>query len=294
MGIDRSALEVTPEERRAAFEAGWEQGGFMFSVATFSDLLLDEEANATAVEFVHSKIDEIVRDPRVADALKPRAFPFATKRLPLDTNYYETFNRPNVTLVDLQRTPIVEVTPEGIRTTESEHTLDMIVYATGFDALTGPLLAMDVRGRDGRSLAEAWAEGPRTYLGLAIPGFPNLFTITGPGSPSVLANMPTAIEQHVEWIARCIERLARGRIDTIEATEEAAATWTDHVQEVASRTLYPKAASWYMGANIPGKARVFLPYVGGLGVYGEKCDEVAAGDYDGFALSSGQLVSSPS
>jgi len=293
VGMDRSALEVTPEERRAAFEAGWEQGGFMFSVATFSDLLLNEEANATAVEFVHAKIDQIVEDPRVADALKPRDFPFATKRLPLDTNYYETFNRPNVTLVDLRRTPIVEVTRDAIRTTESVHAVDIMVYATGFDALTGPLLAMDVRGRDGRSLAETWAEGPRTYLGLGIPGFPNLFTITGPGSPSVLSNMPTAIEQHVEWIAHCLERLAHDRVDIIEATEEAAASWTDHVQQVASRTLYTKAASWYMGANIPGKPRVFLPYVGGLGVYGEKCAEVAARGYEGFALASVQLTSSP-
>ena len=202
----------------------------------------------------------------------------------MDTNYYETFNRPNVTLVDLRRTPIEEVTPTGLRTSAAEHPLHVLVYATGFDALTGPLVAMDIRGRGGRSLAGEWAEGPRTYLGLAVAGFPNLFTITGPGSPSVLSNMPVSIEQHVDWIADCIEHLRRNGISAIEPTDDAASVWTDHVQEVANTTLYPKAASWYMGANIPGKPRLFFPYVGGVGVYRDKCDEVAANDYEGFEL----------
>jgi cation diffusion facilitator CzcD-associated flavoprotein CzcO len=260
----------------------------MFAQGTFGDLVLNQEANETAAEFVRSKIDEIVHDPAVAEVLKPRTFPFGTKRLPLDTNYYATFNRPNVTLVDLRATPIQEITPAGIRTSDGEHELDVIVYATGFDALTGPLLALGVRGRDGLALADAWADGPRSYLGLAVPGFPNLFTITGPGSPSVLSNMPVSIEQHVEWISDCIAWLEEREVGTIEASPEATAAWTDHVQDVAAQTLFPKAASWYMGANIPGKKRLFLPYIGGVGNYRGKCTEVAADGYEGFDLTPGR------
>jgi cyclohexanone monooxygenase len=289
-GSTLSALEVSEDERRTVYEAAWGAGGFGFTFGTFQDLLTSEEANETAARFVRSKIDQIVRDPEVADMLKPRAFPFATKRLPLDTNYYKTFNRPNVTLVDLRRTPIEEITPAGIRTTGGHHDLDVIVYATGFDALTGPLQALGIRGRGGQSLDEAWADGPRTYLGLAVPGFPNLFTITGPGSPSVLSNMPVSIEQHVEWIGDCLRYLRSHDADTIEATEPATAAWTGHVQEIASHTLYPKAASWYMGANIPGKPRLFLPYVGGIGNYRRKCDEAAARGYEGFALSGASAI----
>jgi cyclohexanone monooxygenase len=281
---DRSALDASPEERQAALQRCWDQGGFLFLFGTFGDFMIDDDANRIVADFIRSKIDEIVQDPAVADMLKPYSFPFGTKRPPLDTNYYETFNRPNVTLVDLRRTPIEEVTATGLRTSAAEYPLDVLVYATGFDALTGPLVAMDLRGRGGRSLAEAWAEGPRTYLGLAVPGFPNLFTITGPGSPSVLSNMPVSIEQHVDWIAECIDYVRANGISFIEATEEATAEWTDHVQEVANQTLYPKAASWYMGANIPGKPRLFLPYVGGVGVYRQKCDEVASNHYEGFEL----------
>ena len=291
-GSTASALEVSADERRAAFEAAWGAGGFGFTFGTFMDLLTSEDANETAADFVRSKIDQIVRDPEVADMLKPRSYPFGTKRLPLDTNYYQTFNRPNVTLVDLRRTPVEEITPAGIRTGGGHHDLDVIVYATGFDALTGPLEALGIRGRGGRSLGEAWRDGPRTYLGLSVPGFPNLFTITGPGSPSVLTNMPVAIEQHVEWIGDCLHHLRANAVDTIEAIEPATAAWTDHVQEVASRTLYPKAASWYMGANIPGKPRLFLPYVGGLGSYRKKCEEVAASGYAGFDLSGAPAMRS--
>jgi cyclohexanone monooxygenase len=289
---DVSALEVTPQQRKAMFEAGWHQGGFMFALGTFNDLLLTEAANKTAIEFVHGKIDEIVHDPSVAEMLKPTTFPFATKRLPLDTNYYETFNRPNVTLVDLRRTPLEEIDETGIRTAAAHHDLDMIVYATGFDALTGPLLSLGITGAGGVSLADAWASGPKTYLGLAVPDFPNLFTITGPGSPSVLSNMPVSIEQHAEWITDCLVHLRERGIDTIEATREATAEWTEHVQEVAHMTLYPKAASWYMGANIPGKPRLFLPYVGGVGNYRHKCDQVAADGYEGFTLLSSANSSS--
>jgi cation diffusion facilitator CzcD-associated flavoprotein CzcO len=287
---ERSALEVTDAERQAAFEAAWGAGGFMFTFGTFGDLLVSEEANKTAADFVRSKIDQIVQDPKVAEMLKPSGFPLGSKRLPLDTNYYETFNRPNVTLVDLRATPIKEITPTGIRTSGGEFDLDVIVYATGFDALTGPLLALGIRGRGGRPLDQAWADGPRTYLGLAVPGFPNLLTITGPGSPSVLSNMPVAIEQHVEWIGDCLVWLRERGIDGIEATEPATATWTQHVQDVANLTLFPKAASWYMGANIPGKPRLFLPYIGGVGNYRHKCDEVAANGYEGFALSGDRAV----
>ena len=284
-GSEVSALEVTDAQRQEAFEAAWGAGYFTFMFGTFGDLIISEEANKTAADFVRSKIDQIVRDPKVAAMLKPSGYPIGTKRLPLDTNYYETFNRPNVTLVDLTATPIAEITPRGLRTSSDEFDLDVIVYATGFDALTGPLRALGIRGRDGRTLEDALADGPATYLGLAVPGFPNLFTITGPGSPSVLSNMPVSIEQHVEWIADCLAWIREHGIDSIEAAEPAAAAWTQHVLDMAGFTLFPKAASWYMGANVPGKPRLFLPYIGGVGNYRHKCDEVAAGGYDGFELS---------
>ncbi len=291
---DRTALEMTPDQQRAAYEAAWEEGGFVFALGTFADILTDEEANQTAADFVRAKIDEIVHDPQVAEMLKPWEFPFATKRLPLDTNYYETFNRPNVTLVDIKRTPIERITPTGVQTTAGTHELDILVYATGFDALTGPLLAMDIRGRAGRKLADAWAEGPVTYLGLGVPEFPNLLTITGPGSPSVLSNMPVSIEQHVEWIGDFMEWARQHGVEQVEPTHQATLDWTAHVQEVANTTLYPKAASWYMGANIPGKPRLFLPYVGGVDTYRYKCDEVAANGYEGFELKSRQTAGTAS
>jgi cyclohexanone monooxygenase len=280
-----SALEVSAEQRRAAFEGAWEQGGFMFSAGTFNDLVVDPRANELVADFVRSKIDEIVHDPVVAGRLKPRTFPFGTKRLPLDTNYYATFNRSNVHLVDLRDTPIERITAEGIRTSEADYPLDVIVYATGFDALTGPLEAIGLQGRQGRSLTDAWSQGPKTYLGLAMPGFPNLFTITGPGSPSVLSNMPVSIEQHVEWISDCLAYLRANQVATIEAQPGAMELWSDHVQQVAQRTLYPQAASWYMGANIPGKPRLFLPYIGGVGNYRDRCAAIAAAGYEGFELT---------
>ena len=280
-----SALETSAERRQAVFESQWGAGGFTFLSGSFNDIVVSEEANKTAADFVRGKIDEIVRDQETADMLKPWEFPIGTKRMPLDTNYYATFNRPNVTLVDLKRTPIEEITPDGIRTSAGHHPMDVIVYATGYDALTGPLEALGIRGRDGLALSDVWREGPRTYLGLAVPGFPNLFTITGPGSPSVLSNMPVSIEQHVEWIGDCLAWLRERGASRIEATEEAAAAWTGHVQEVVRPTLHQKAASWYMGANIPGKPRVFLPYIGGVGPYRDRCDAVAANGYQGFDVS---------
>ncbi len=280
----RSALELSDQERRAICEEAWRRGGIWFLGGTFSDAVTSLEANTVVADFVRSKIDEIIDDPEVADKLKPTTYPWGTKRVPIGSDYYETFNRPNVRLVDLRADPITEITPYGIRTAAAEHELDVIVYATGFDALTGALIRLGVRGVAGTPLPEAWPDGPRTYLGLTVPGFPNLFTITGPGSPGVVTNVPVAIEQHVEWIDELL-RFARARgSTTIEVTQDATSAWTKHVQDVASETLYPIADSWYMGANIPGKARVFLPYIGGLDVYRRKCDDIAAAGYPGFVF----------
>lgn len=284
----RSALEVTPEERRERYAKAWADGGMTSILSSYTDLFVVKESNDTAAEFVREKIREIVKDPKVADKLCPTTYPFAAKRLCLDNGYYATFNRPNVTLVDLRETPLVRITPRGVQTTAADHDLDVLVFATGFDAMTGPLLAIDIRGRGGVSLRERWAEGPRTYLGLSVSGFPNLFTITGPGSPSVISNMAISIEQHVDWIADCLAYLREHGLDTIEATKEAEDSWVEHVQQVGAATLFPQADSWYMGANVPGKPRVLLPYVGGVGTYRMVCDDVAANDYKGFALSSSQ------
>jgi cation diffusion facilitator CzcD-associated flavoprotein CzcO len=279
-----SALELTAQERQRAYQAAWDRNLGTRFMGTFNDLVLNKEANDTAADFVRSKIDEIVRDPAVAELLKPTDFPIGTKRPPVGRGYYETFNRPNVLLVDLRKSPIEEITPRGIRAGDTEHKLDMIVYATGFDAMTGSLLAIDIRGRAGTSLKKKWEKGPRTYLGIAMAGFPNLFSITGPGSPSVLTNMAAAIEQHVEWIIECLTFMREKGIKSVEATEVAEDSWTEHVNNVADQTLYPQARSWYMGANIPGKPRAFLPYVGGLAKYRGICDEVAGKRYDGFLL----------
>jgi cation diffusion facilitator CzcD-associated flavoprotein CzcO len=278
-----SALAVSPEERHATYEKLWaEEGGFRFMYGSYNDLLFDPAANDTAAEFIRNKIRQIVHDPIVAEKLCPKDYPYGTKRPPIDTGYYETFNRDNVTLVDLKETPIREITPTGIATTAEAYDLDTLVFATGFDAMTGSLLRMDIRGTGGRRLADAWAEGPRTYLGIQVAGFPNLFTITGPGSPSVLTNMPTAIEQHVEWIGGCIAHMRDKGLDSVEATEPAQDEWVGHVGQVVESTLFTKANSWYLGANIPGKQRVFMPYVGGFQRYRERCEEVVANGYEGF------------
>jgi cation diffusion facilitator CzcD-associated flavoprotein CzcO len=281
---ETSALSVSPEEREALYEEAWERGSLRFR-AVFKDILTSKEANETASEFLRRKIKEIVKDPVVAERLTPRDHGFATKRPPIDTGYFETFNRDNVLLVDLKETPIERVTARGVKTTEKEHELDIIVFATGFDALTGPFLAIDIRGSDGLSLREAWAAGPRTYLGLQTPGFPNMFTVTGPGSPSVLCNMPVAIEQHVEWIAQCIADMREKGLQRIEATPEATGAWVEHVNEAAAATLLPQASSsWYLGANVPGKPRVFMPYAGGMARYAGICETVAREGYSGFEL----------
>jgi len=281
----KSALGVSPEERQREYEARWRDGGFAM-LGAFADIILNNRANETAAEFVRSKIRAIVHDPAVAKKLVPIDYPFATKRLCVDTDYYTTFNRDNVTLIDATATPIREITCTGVRTSESEYALDSIVFATGYDAITGALCNIDIRGRAGTSLKQKWSRGPRTYLGIMIAGFPNLFTITGPGSPSVLSNMVLSIEQHVEWIADCIGYLRNRQLASIEATVEAENVWVAHVNEIANYTLFPLANSWYLGANIPGKPRVFMPYTGGVGVYRQKCDEIAANGYEGFALSA--------
>jgi cyclohexanone monooxygenase len=278
-----SVLEVTPEEREAEFERRWEHGGLSF-LAAFTDLLLTTDGNAHAAEFVRGKLREIVDDPDVAEKLMPDQV-IGCKRLCVDTGYWAAFNRPNVHLVDLRESPIEAITPTGIRTAAGHHELDMIVYATGFDAMTGALTRIDIRGRGDRPLTDAWAAGPRTYLGLGVAGFPNLFTITGPGSPSVLTNMMVSIQQHVEWIDECITYLVENDHRTIEATVEAQDAWVDYVNTVAGFTLFPTCNSWYLGANVPGKTRVFMP-LPGFPPYAERCEAVAANGYEGFALTS--------
>jgi cyclohexanone monooxygenase len=280
-----SAFDLSDAEREAAYEAKWRRGGAGGVSAIFGDSLTDPAANEFAAEFVRRKIHEIVEDPATAEALTPRDYPIATKRICLDTGYYATFNRPNVDLVDLRRAPIEAITETGIRTREGEVPLDVIIFATGFDAVTGPLLAMNIQGVGGRTLNAAWADGPHAYLGLMAAGFPNLLTITGPGSPSVLANVIVAIEQHVNWMADLLVHMRNQGLDRVEAETAAQAAWTEEVRRVADETLFPRAASWYMGANIEGKPRVFLVYVGGVGQYAERCQQVADAGYAGVSLT---------
>jgi cyclohexanone monooxygenase len=279
----KSALDVDDEERLRTFEQRWEKGGFAF-VTSYNDVLSKLEANTLAAEFVRDKIRKTVKDPKVADLLAPTNHPIGTKRLCLDTNYYETYNLPHVTLVDIADTPVERITPDGISVGGQEYKLDSIVFATGFDAMTGALLRIDIRGKDGLSLRDKWAAGPRTYLGLQIAGFPNLFTITGPGSPSVLVNVIIAVEQHSDWIMDCIDHMRANGLGVIEAQEPAEDRWVEHVNEKADETLYPMANSWYIGANVPGKPRVFMPYVGGFANYDRICKEVVADGYRGFSF----------
>ena len=279
-----SVLEVDEAERRRVFDERWSRGGFAMGGA-FNDLSANLEANAHAAAYVAGRIAAIVEDPAVADILTPKTYPFGTKRLCVDTNYYATFNRPNVTLVDAAATPIQTLTPTGVTTTAATYEVDAIVFAIGFDAMTGALTRIDIRGRGGVALKDVWAEGPKTYLGLMVAGFPNLFTVTGPGSPSVLSNMIVSIEQHVDWITNCIVYLRDRGFAAMEAIGDAENRWVAHVNEVAQGTLYPQANSWYMGANIPGKPRVFMPYIGGVGPYRLLCDEIAAKGYEGFTVT---------
>jgi len=281
---EKRAREVSEAERRHMYEKGWARGGINSLSYAFTDFHSDEFANSTGAEFTREKIRAIVRDPDVAALLSPQHH-IGTKRTCVDTGYYEVYNRPDVHLVDVRRAPIQEITPRGIRTTEREYDLDVIVFAIGFDAMTGPFLDVGIHGRGGVTLRERWADGPRTYLGLTVAGFPNMFLVTGPGSPGVLSNMVVSIEQHVDWLADCIAHLRERGLGVIEATPEAEERWVATVNEIADATLYPQARSWYVGANVPGKPRVFMPYVGGCGRYRAECDEVARDGYRGFRLS---------
>ncbi|MBI2736282.1 MAG: NAD(P)/FAD-dependent oxidoreductase [Rhodospirillales bacterium] len=286
----KSALEVSAKERNAAYESKWQEGGSISYLYTYTDLLVNKEANDTASEFARNKIRGIVKDKKVAELLAPKDHPIGTKRLCLDTNYYETYNRDNVTLVDVRNDPIAEITPTGLRTGKQEFELDAIVFATGFDAMTGALREIDIRTTDGAVLADHWEGGPLTYLGLMVAGFPNMFVVTGPGSPGVKTQMIASIEQHVDWIAGCLDHMRSHGLDCIEPSPQAESEWVSHVNAVADSTLYPLANSWYMGANIPGKPRVFMPYVGGFDRYKRRCDEVATKGYEGFTLSHHDAV----
>ncbi len=280
---DVSAMAVSEEERQRVYEARWEEGGTYF-MASFNDLATNQASNDTAAAFVRDKIRSIVHDADVAELLAAKDYPIGTKRICVDTSYFETFNRDNVTLVDVRDAPIEEITETGVITGGRSFDFDAIVFATGFDAMTGTLLKIDIQGRGGRTLGEKWEAGPRTYLGLMSEGFPNMFMITGPGSPSVLSNMMVSIQQHVDWVVDGMTYLRAGNLDTIEPVREAEDEWVEHVNEVAHQTLFPQANSWYMGANIPGKPRLFMPYIGGVGTYREECDEIAANGYRGFRL----------
>jgi cyclohexanone monooxygenase len=280
---DELVLETPPEEREREFERRWQRGGLSF-LGAYMDLMVDEEANNLVAEFVRTKIRQKVDDPALAELLSPKNT-IGCKRLCIDIGYYETFNQPHVKLIDVGKSPIERITPKGVQAAGREYEVDAIVFATGFDAMTGALNRIGIRGRGGLALSDKWSEGPRTYLGLGVAGFPNLFTITGPGSPSVLTNMLPTIEQHVEWIADALKYMRDHGLARIEPKPEAEEEWVAHVGELAGRTLRYTCGSWYLGANIAGKPRVFMPYIGGFPRYVQKCNEVAAHDYQGFALS---------
>jgi cation diffusion facilitator CzcD-associated flavoprotein CzcO len=281
-----AALAVSEDERRATLETFWQMGGIKFFGA-FTDVFASIEANEIMCAFVRDYIKKIVKDPATAERLTPTDHPIGTKRPPMDDDYYASFNLPHVSLVDLRTTPITGMHAGAVQTSAQNHDLDVLVLATGFDAITGALLAIDVRGTAGRSLREAWAGGAGTYLGLGIAGFPNLFTVTGPLSPSVLANMPVAVEQHVDWIADCLVHMRDAGLTRIEPDARAQDDWTAHVADVAGHTLYPRSNSWYFGSNVPGKPRQFGVYVGGFSNYRQRCDNVAKAGYEGFALTRG-------
>ena len=284
---DRGALDDGDNERRAKYESRWNYGGLTF-MAAYNNLALDRAANDTAADFVREKIAEIVRDPQTAKLLQPNNHPIGSKRICVDTDYFATFNRPNVTLVDIRSNPIEEILPNAVRTGGKDYEVDALVLATGFDAMTGSVARIDISGRNGQTLNQKWAEGPKTYLGLMSAGFPNLFIITGPGSPSVLSNMIVSIEQHVDWITDCIAYMRDRGFEAMEANRNAEDSWVAHVNEVAHTTLYPQANSWYMGANIPGKPQIFMPYIGGVGAYRQICNDVAAKGYEGFSMTAAE------
>ncbi len=286
---DQSTLAVSEEERNRVYEERWKIGGSGF-LGAFNDILTNKEANDTMAEFVRNKIRATVKDPVTAEILCPKTHPIGTKRLCVDTGYYETYNRDNVELVDVSQTPIERLTEKGLIVNGRQFEFDAIVFATGFDAMTGTLFNVDIRGRNGLALKDKWYAGPRTYLGLMTEGFPNLFMVTAPGSPSVKSNMITSIEQHVDLVADTLIHMRDHRLEVMEPDLEAENEWVDHVQEVAYKTLFPQANSWYMGANIPGKPRLFMPYIAGVGAYRRICEQVVADGYRGFRFEAAQAL----
>ena len=281
---ERKLLDLSSEEIKKELNNRWKMGGQEIFTAGFTDVGVNVEANKIVADFVKSKIKEIVKDPNVAELLSPEDA-IGCKRLCADTNYFETYNRENVELIDLNSNPINSITENGILTKNKEFKFDTIIFATGFDAMTGALQAIDITGKNGKKLKQVWKDGPKSFLGLLINGFPNLFTVTGPGSPSVLTNMMVAIEQHVEWISDCINFLSKSNLNEVEADELFQIEWMDHIEEVAKNTLRYTCNSWYVGANVPGKKRVFMPYAGGFGKYREKCDEIAENNYSILRIS---------
>lgn len=282
----KSALEVSPEERKAIYEASWAAGGFSFWASTFYDVMMNLEANRTAYDFWRAKVQARIRDPKLAEQLAPREppHPFGVKRPSLEQTYYDVFNQDNVRLVDLKATPILEITPGGVRTADGEYDLDILVLATGFDAVTGGLTQIDIRGVDGVTLKDKWAQGARTHLGMASAGFPNLLFLYGPQSPSGFCNGPTCAELQGDWVLEFLKHMRDAGVSRFEATPAAEQTWKDHVEAVGAMTLFPLADSWYMGANIPGKPRELLNYPGGVPMYLQMCQASAANGYEGFLL----------
>ena len=282
---DKSAMSVDEEERQETYKKRWAIGGAGF-LTSFNDLLFSQESNDTASEFVRNQIRRIVKNPETAELLAPKTYPIGTKRICIDSGYFQTYNRENVDLVDISEKPIQRITREGLIVNGREFEFDSIVFATGFDAMTGTLFNVDIRGRNDLALKEKWYAGPRTYLGLMSEAFPNLFMITGPGSPSVKSNMLVSIEQHVDFVTESIIYMRELGLEMMEPDVAAEDDWVDHVQEAANKTLFPRANSWYMGANIPGKPRLFMPYIGGVGTYRRICEEVVADNYEGFRFEA--------
>ena len=280
----RSVFDVSEEERLARFEELWAQRGFAKWFGNFRDTLSNLDANALYTEFVRNKIRERVIDPAVAEKLVPKDHPFGAKRVPLESGYYEVYNQDHVLLVDLKETPIEGITPKGVKTSNAEYEFDILIYATGFDAVTGAFNRIDIRGVGGIALKDKWAEGPRTYLGIQSAGFPNFFTVVGPHNGATFCNIPRCIEQNVEWVTDCLQHMGENNHSEIVATPEAEEDWTDHVNEVAEGTLLLETPSWFVGGNIPGKKRTFLMYAGGSPLYRQKCDDVAAKGYEGFEI----------
>jgi cyclohexanone monooxygenase len=280
----KSALDLDEAQQRAEMDKRWNHGGADF-LYTFTDIMRSQESNDIVSEYVREHIRAVVRDPETAADLCPTDYPLGGKRICLDSDYFEVYNRDNVELVNLRKEPISRITPTGVATDQAQRAHDVLIFATGFDAMTGPILRLNIQGSKGALLKDAWHAGPRTYLGLGVAGFPNLFIVTGPGSPSVLSNMMTTIEQHIDWISDTLVYLRAHGMSSIEADLAAQDEWVDHVNEVAAGTLMFHANSWFLGANIPGKPRVFMPYMGGVGPYRDLCDEVAADGYRGFVLS---------